>query len=105
MFITKVSSDVRVRRPVGEKGELAGDAQRASPWSSKFWGNHLISDAHDWNNGILVVPIYYLAKPHQSERALQNQRGNMTLSDFAESAGQKVGYPSASGIRSTLISG
>ena len=81
---------VRVRRPVGEKGELAGDAQRASPWSSNFLGNHVISDAHEWNNGIPIGPIYYLAKPQQSERTLLNQRGNKTLSDFAESAGQKV---------------
>ena len=33
---------------------------------------HLISDAHEWINEIPTVPIYYLAKPQQRERALQN---------------------------------
>ena len=40
---------------------------------------HLISDAHEWINEIPTVPIYYLAKPQQRERALQNQRGKKTL--------------------------
>ena len=42
----------------------------------------LISDAHEWINEIPTVPIYYLAKPQQRERALQNQRGKKTLSKF-----------------------
>jgi len=29
----------------------------------------LISDAHEWINEILTVPIYYLAKPQLRERA------------------------------------
>ena len=40
---------------------------------------HLISDAHEWINEIPTVPIYYLAKPQQRERALQKQRGKKTL--------------------------
>ncbi len=40
---------------------------------------HLISDAHEWINEIPTVPIYYLAKQQQRERALQNQRGKKTL--------------------------
>ena len=40
---------------------------------------HLISDAHEWINEIPTVPIYYLAKPQQRERALQNQRGKRLL--------------------------
>jgi hypothetical protein len=40
---------------------------------------HLISDAHEWINEIPTVPIYYLAKPQQGERTLQNQRGKKTL--------------------------
>ena len=27
---------------------------------------HLISDVHEWINKIPTIPIYYLAKPHQS---------------------------------------
>jgi len=30
---------------------------------------HLISDAHEWINEILTVPIYYPAKPQLRERA------------------------------------
>ena len=40
---------------------------------------HLISDAHEWINEILTVPIYALANPQQRERALQNRRGKKTL--------------------------
>ncbi|XP_029347781.1 uncharacterized protein LOC115034613 [Acyrthosiphon pisum] len=40
---------------------------------------HLISDAHEWINEILTVPIYYLAKPQPRERAWKNQRGKKTL--------------------------
>ena len=40
---------------------------------------HLISDAHEWNNEIPTVPIYYLAKPQPRERAWDNQRGKKTL--------------------------
>jgi len=29
----------------------------------------LISDAHEWINEILAVPMYYLAKPQSRERA------------------------------------
>ena len=31
---------------------------------------HLISDAHEWINKILIVPVYYLTKPQQRERTL-----------------------------------
>lgn len=30
---------------------------------------HLISDAHEWNNEIPTVPIYYLVNPQAGERA------------------------------------
>jgi len=40
---------------------------------------HLIRDAHEWINEIPTVPIYYLAKQQQRERALKNQRGKKTL--------------------------
>ena len=40
---------------------------------------HLISDAHEWINEILTVPIYYLAKPQPRERAWHNERGKKTL--------------------------
>ena len=40
---------------------------------------HLISDAHEWINEILTVPIYIRAKPQPRERAWNNQRGKKTL--------------------------
>ena len=40
---------------------------------------HLKSDAHEWINEIPTVPIYYLAKPQQGERAWDNQRRKKTL--------------------------
>jgi len=40
---------------------------------------HLISDAHEWINEILTVPIYALANPQSRERAWQRRRGKKTL--------------------------
>jgi len=40
---------------------------------------HLTSDAHEWINEILTVPIYAFANPQPRERAWQNQRGKKTL--------------------------
>ena len=40
---------------------------------------HLISDAHEWINEILTVPIYYLAKLQPREWAWQNQWGKLSL--------------------------
>ena len=40
---------------------------------------HLLSDAHEWINEILTVPIHYLAKPHLRELAWNNQQGGKTL--------------------------
>jgi len=36
---------------------------------------HLISDAHEWINEILTVPIYYLAKPQPSGWGFAGRRG------------------------------
>ncbi|OBA24080.1 hypothetical protein METBIDRAFT_34621 [Metschnikowia bicuspidata var. bicuspidata NRRL YB-4993] len=43
---------------------------------------HPISDAHEWIDEILTVPIYYLAKPQPRERAWQNRRGKKGLFNF-----------------------
>jgi len=40
---------------------------------------HLISDAHEWINEVLIVPIYHPAKPLPRERAWQIKRGKKTL--------------------------
>lgn len=40
---------------------------------------HLISDAHEWINEILTVPIHILANQQLRERAERIQRGKKTL--------------------------
>jgi len=40
---------------------------------------HLISDAHEWINEILTVPIYVSANPQRGERAAKRKRGKKTL--------------------------
>ena len=40
---------------------------------------HLINDAHEWINEILIVSIYYLAKSQSRKRTWQNQREKKTL--------------------------
>jgi len=40
---------------------------------------HLISDAHEWINEFLTVPICHLAKPQPRERAWKHQWGKKTL--------------------------
>ena len=40
---------------------------------------HLINDAHEWINEILIVFIYYLTKSQSRERVRQNQRKKKIL--------------------------
>ncbi|XKL61974.1 hypothetical protein PGB90_001807 [Kerria lacca] len=54
-------------------GRAVVDAGRP-PCNGSQMPRHLISDAHEWINEILAVPIYYLAKPQPRERAWKNQR-------------------------------
>jgi len=40
---------------------------------------HLISDAHEWINEVLIVPTYDLANTQHRERTMQKKRGKKTL--------------------------